>query len=312
MRAAPDLEAMLNMMPPAGRAVLPALSNYLAALGSDTSLMNAATMNTGYLAQALYAVQHPSVPNGGIKTDGGTVRPAYSVATSVADIRAGLDGAEKKFELKMSLERLKGNEYKVTPVGKSSFSTSAARFLSVTAAESSAEALQIATRSAPAEVRMNFSGVTTVYFGPVSYDMSSGRSWYWMKPIIDAIKNGTSDVSGFKFSPDPQIDFSSKGPFGFLTGVAISKHPVITVKARGPGSVEIANQLESLPAKNLDVKFLGEPLLAPGSLTGYSRTTEATSDSVDVRFDPLADTEVTDPTDRTAFVHGVQALFPAA
>ena len=79
-----------------------------------------------------------------------------------------------------------------------------------------------------------------------------------IKPVIDAINNGDKDVSGYKFSPKLQIDFSNKGSFGFLTGAVISNYPSITITIKSSQFDSFTKDING--AASIGLSFLGIPL----------------------------------------------------
>ncbi|MGE0684422.1 MAG: lamin tail domain-containing protein [Candidatus Binatia bacterium] len=314
LQTAIDLKSILNKTPASGESVLPALSNYLNALDSSISLLNATTMNTAYLQRALDAVQRPTSDNSALKTSDGIMVPAYAVATPLQHILDGLNSTDsaKAFAFKMSVVRSSSTEYAVTTKGHRAVNVPAADFLSVLT-DRNADLFQdkIATGSHPTGVDVAFTGVTMVYYSLVVFSMASLKNWYWITPITNAIKNGSQNISGFKFSPDPQIDFTKLGPFGFLNGVAISKNASLTLTSKGANYKTIAQAVQATPSANL--KFLGMPLGPIGTSSEYTASvvTNDADSSVQVNFKPSM-AGVGDSMDSTAFVLGVQTNFPEA
>ena len=312
-----NLTDILNQIPPNGNSVLPALANYLNALGSDISLVNAAPMNNGYVENALAAVQQPTGENGGLKLNDNSLVPAFNVATPLSEILKSLNSTktEKSFTYKMSVKRASSENYLVSSADspkQSDTKTRASSLLKATL-ENGDDLIRsdIAVDSTPLEVNVNFDGITVVYFGPVSFSMATSTNWYWTDPISDAISNSGKDVSGFKFSPDPNIDFSDTGPFGFLTGVAISKNPTLNISSRSDNYKAIAQAIREKPPVNLE--FLGMPL---GSREKDSRyiakvTTDDARSLVNIDFQPEPSV-AGDSVDSTAFVLGVQTEYPCA
>ncbi|MCU7905800.1 MAG: lamin tail domain-containing protein [Candidatus Thiodiazotropha sp. (ex Epidulcina cf. delphinae)] len=315
LQQAHDINSVLNKTPASGKPILPALVNYLNALQSSISLVNATTMNSGYLQQALAAVQGPNAENGALETSDGRMRPAYDVSTPLEDILDGLNSTDKTkaFTLKMSIVRSSPTEYSVDMNDGRTDKVPIVDFLSIET-DDGADLFQdkIVTGSDPAEIDATFMGVTTVYFGPVYFSKAAMENWYWISPIKDAMKNDGKDVSGFKFSPNPQIDFTKSGAFAFLTGVVISKKVSLTITSKSANYKTIAHTIQALPSANL--KFLGMPM---GSATGDSSkhkaivTTNDEDASVVINFEPSSEL-VGDSLESTAFVLGVQTNYPTA
>jgi hypothetical protein len=313
LQSSSNITAILNQIPPSGNSVLPSLINYLNAIASSISLFNATTSNTGYLEKALAAVQTPTLANGGLALNDGSIQPAFAVATPLQDILNGLNstGSKNAFNFQSSVAGA-STVYSVTLDNQTDVIIPAADFL--TAINSDGEDIfnsAVTTDSTPAQLSMNFSGVTLVYFGPVAFSQSTLKNWYWTTPILNAIQNGTQDVSGFEFSPNPQIDFSAKGPFGYLTCVAISKTPSLNVSTQGESYQKLAATVQSNPSVNLN--FLGTPLGTDETTANYtaSATVNDAESSVQINFAQSA-AVAGDSISSTAFVLGVQTNFPTA
>jgi len=119
------------------------------------------------------------------------------------------------------------------------------------------------------------------------------------------------DVSGFKFSPKPQIDFSESGSFGFLTGVAIAKNISVTITRKSDDNKAIANALKEDYSANSNCH--GRPLDALSAKTDYSVSVESkdTDSSVTVCVKSFVSC-TSDSIDSTAFVLGVKTNYPVS
>jgi hypothetical protein len=307
-----NLFQLLNNMPASGKAIAPVLSQYLNALGSAISLQNATTMNTGYVQQALSNVQTPSATNGGLTTDDGVIHPAYAVATQLSDIINGLSASGNAATLNMSVQRTSATQYTVSVNGGTSFQIPILDFFSVGVSSSASYFQdQIATSSNTISITMKFTGITLVNFGPVPFDLSTGLNWYWTLPITQAIANGSSGVSGFVFSPNPNLDFSTSGPFGYITGVAISNYPSVSITVSGSNYESIQKTFQSQTSVSLS--FLGIPL-GGGSVSTYSNSvsTDASNQSVTITLDPPPELVAGTSTSSVGWVLGVQTQYPGA
>jgi len=307
-----NLNALLNNMPASGKTIAPVLAQYLNALGSSISLQNATTMNTGYIQQALAAVQSPSSSNGGLSTDDGNENPSYGVSTQLADILNGLQDTSNVVALSLGISRDSSSEYRVTMNGGSGFDIPILFFftLGVDGNESYFQD-SIATSSNTVDIQMTFPGVTSVNFGPTGYNMSTGQDWFWMEPITDAIANGTKDVSGFKFAPNPNIDFSANGPFGYLTGAAIAGYPTVVISVTSSDYASIAETFQQ--SESHEITFLGIPLGGSSEST-YSSSVNVNSSaqSVTITLTPPPQTVSGQAVSSTAWVLGVETNYPAA
>ncbi|RAJ29244.1 lamin tail domain-containing protein [Pedobacter cryoconitis] len=309
-----NLHKLLNLTPASGQPVLPVFANYLNALGSSISLQNATTMNAGYLSTALSNVQSATADNGGmLLDDSATVyHPAFAVSTPLADIINGLSATSNKIELNMTINRTSESELKINIEGGASFEIPIASFLTLSVDGSASYFSDtIATSSNTVSVKMTFTGVTLVNYGPTAFSMATGLNWSWMKPITDAIKNGSKDISGFAFSPKPNIDFSEGGPFSFLTGVAISNYPSVVITVESDSYESIEKTIEQ--TVSLGVSFLGIPL-GGGSESTYSHDASSSSSSstVTITLNPPPSMVAGTNESSTGWVLGAETSYPGA
>jgi len=312
MQQTPNLADLLNNTPPGGQPVLPVLADWLNALGGAISLQNAVSMNQGYLRQALRNVQTATADNGGTTLDDKSVVPSYPIATQTADILNGLKATSNAVSVSASVQRTSSSEFRVQASGGTAFSIPVLDFFSLgLGGNASYFQDQIAIESNTIEIEMTFTGVTPVQFGPADFSAATGKNWYYMEPIADAIKNGDQDVTGFKFSPDPQIDFSASGPFGFLTGLAISNYPSFQITVSGSNYASIEKQFQQ--SASAKVSFLGIPLGGASESTYSSSVkTNAASQSVTITLDPPKELVAGNAVDSRGWVLGVQTQHPAS
>jgi hypothetical protein len=309
------LSSRLNNMPSGGDALLPTLANYLNALQSSISLVNATTMNQSYLQQALSAVQAPSLSNGAIETSDGLIRPAYSVNTPLDEILQGLNSTDLSNTLtnKMSVQRNSLTDCSVMTNSSAPDRVPISDFLTIETLDGlDLFKTHVIAGTEPAEIDLTFMGITTVHFGPADFSMANMRNWYWMVPINQAIANEGQDVSGFKFRPKPQIDFAKAGPFGFLTSVTISKKASLTITSKSDKCKEIAEAIKTSPSVRL--KFLNRPIsMGVNDSPKYDITlAEKAGDTlVEINLNPSAE-HARDSLESTAFVICVQTKYPSA
>ncbi len=309
-----NINQLLNNTPASGKPIIPVLANYLNALGGAISLENNSTMNQAYLGRALKAVQSPTADNGGLQTDDEVYHPAYQMATQLADILNGLKNTGNVISLKMSVSRFSETEFSVSVAGSAGFKCPILDLFTLSVdAEASYFSDQIATSSNKIDIELTYTGVTLVNYGPVAYDLSTpDKNWYWTKPIQDAIKNGISDVSGFKFSPKPQIDFSESGPFGFVTGVAISNYPSVKITVKSSNYESIEKTFEQ--KVKVGLSFLGIPLGIKGSESTYSHdvSVDSSSQTTTITLNPPTELIAGNSVDSVGWVLGVQTEYPGA
>ena len=308
LKLSTDITRTLNTVPASGQSVLPSLATYLNTLGSSP-LTNATAMNNAYVAQALDAVQSPNIANGGVPVSNGGIEPAYLVATPLSQILADLNGTDGKFTMPMAVSRSTSGKYIVVPESKVTATVPATGFLSIKT-KSNPDLFQnkITAVGQTSKVMASFENVAKVYFGPVPFSMSTGKSWFYAEPIVQAIRNTGKDVSGFKFSPMPQIDFSKAGPFGMVTGVLISKNPKVSITMSDQTFAAIWPDLQS--GATHEVYFLGRSLGDTADCT-VSTVPDAATSSTTVTFTPTS-VSTPDSVTSTAYVLGVKTEFPAA
>lgn len=307
-----SLSDLLDLTPAAGQPVLPVFVNWLNAIGSQLSLQNSVSMNNGYLRRARQAAQQATTTNGGLALNNGTTVPAYQVANQVADIQNALQTGSP-VTMSMTVTRSTTDEFTVSVEGKTGFSIPVLDFLSIgIGGNANYFSSDLATTDNETTVEMSFPGVNLVNFGPVPFQQTgTSLSWYWMDPIVQAIKNGTSDVSGFKFSPVPPIDFSSSGPFGFVMGAAISGYPTITITIKSASYSKIQKTFQQTVSSS--VSFLGIEL-ASASESTYSNNVvvDAANSTVTITLSPPQSLVAGTVNASQAWVLGVQANYPAA
>jgi hypothetical protein len=315
LQGAQDLRAELNRMPPSGISVLPALAGYLDALQSNSSLINQVTMNRVYLQQALAAVQSPSSASGAIETNDGLLRPAYFVSTPLQRILDSLNSTDtnKTLIYRMTAARDTPTECSVAVNHAASDKVQIEDFLSIETDDGMDlfKDLIIPDRE-KADIELTFTGVTTVNFGPADFSMAEMKNWYWMSPINDAIVNSGKDVSGFRFSPVSQIDFGYTGPFGFLTGVTISKNASLKITSSRDTSQAIAQAAKASPS--VRVKFLTTPISTNSNRSlehGVSVASQAHDAPTVINLAAMPD-RAGDSPDSTAFVICVHTDYPSA
>ncbi len=304
----------MNNSPASAQAeVIPALSNWLGAVGSTASLVNDRTMNQGLLLEVQRAVQDPTASNGGLALNDSdsTMVPACQVSTALSAIINSLTSSNV-IDVEMGVSHASTSDYKVSVNGGAAFSIPFLDFFSLgIGGQASYFKDVITSQSNSVSVKMTWTGPTLVQYGPVNFNQATRKSWYWMDPIRLAIKNTGKDVSGFKFAPDPQINFGPSGPFGFTEGVAIANYPsvVITVKSSDFKSIEETFQ----QSVSTTLRFLGIPL-ASASESTYSHTTQvdAANSTITITLDPPPGMIAGSNLDAVGWVLGAIVDHPAA
>ena len=307
-----SLTDLLDRTPPAGQSILPVFVNWLDAIGSQLSLQNSVSMNNAYLARARRAVAQASQANGGLALNNGTFAPAYAVSPQVSDIEnAMLQGSP--VTMSMTVRQSSSDMFSVSVEGKVGFEIPIASLITIgVGGNANYFSSNLVTSENETIVEMSFPGVNLVNFGPVPFQQTgASTSWYWIDPIREAIRNGASDVSGFKFSPMPSIDFSAGGPFGYLMGAAISGYPTITITSKTANLQEVQKTFEQ--SASMSVSFLGIQL-ASGSESTYSNNVKVDAANSAVTITLAPPPQVVGGTVNAAqgWVLGVQPNYPAA
>jgi hypothetical protein len=318
MQASTNLNALLNNTPASGQPIRPVLAAWLNAIGSSISLQNAVTMNNAYLAEALNSVQHPAVGNapqgnGGLAVDDNNTYPAYTISPALSAIINSLsDPNANQISVKMSVSRASQSDYQVSINGGGSFTIPILDFLSLSAGGSASYFQdQIATSSNQVTIEMTFSGCNLVNFGPAPFNMSTGNFWADFSPIQEAIHNGSRDVSGFKFAPDPGIDFSNNGSFGYVNGVAIANYPAISITVTSSNYQSILTTFQQ--TSSTAISFLGIPL-ASATQSTYSSTASqgGSTNTVTITLSPPQSLVAGNVNSSVGWVLGAELTYPCA
>jgi hypothetical protein len=308
-----DLDQLLHKKPAAGASVLPVFVNWLNAMSSVLSLQNSVSVNNAYLGRAKRAAQTPTADNGGLKLNDNTIVPAYAVSTAWNDILNPLKSGKPEVTLHMDVKRTTSNEFSVTVKGSAGVTIPILDLITIgVKGNASYFSSDLATTENMTTVDMTFPGVVLVNFGPVDFQESgASKYWFWMDPIREAIRNGDKDVSGYKFSPNPHIDFTTSGPFGYLMGVAMSSYPTMTITVKSANYHKIQQTFEQ--TVSLDVSFLGIKL-ASGSESTYSNkvSVDASNQTVTITLSPPPELVAGTQNEARGWILGVQTNYPAA
>ena len=303
-----NLQSILTNLPASGQVVLPHLSHYLSSINRSVSLENASSMHTGYLASALNAAQKSTSENGGMKTTAQGVRPRFKVSTSLQQILTNLnDSTANHFEMTLDMQCLGEGRCDAAIDNDKSLNIEIKEVLDIKL-NNHDTVINNLNKGASVIAVMQFLGVSIVEFTPEPFDKSQLKNWYWNAPIAQAINQSLPVNSGYKFAPHPQIDFSHQGSFGFLTSVAISKHPGVKLVIKHENYMQIANEFRQ--ASVISLTFIGRQMTV--SLASSNPIVENSTDkSVTVHLIQSALSQ-SDGVNSTAFVLGVKACFPNA
>lgn len=305
-----NLNSFLDKTPASGLPILPILLNYINALNRSVSLQNATSLSTGYLKNALAAVQSPNSNNGGIQLNDNSIQPAYVINTPLQKILDGLKDTSKSITITATASYIDDNEISFKIPNNAPFEIHPHDFLKMTVKSDPNYFIKLLKQSnTPIKIDLSFRGVTMVYFQPVAFSKSQNKNWYWSEPIVEAIRNGNSDVSGFKFLPTPSIDFSEDGPFGFLTGVAISNFPKIDLQLNSSAHKDIVAIVQD--STTIDIELLGNAVESVSSEPNMKKSSNTDSSTNFVTVSLEAQETLFPNLESRAWVHGVQVIYPA-
>lgn len=159
------------------------------------------------------------------------------------------------------------------------------------------------------DIEIAFNGVTTVTPSPASYSVSTGKGWWNPAPIASAAKYNPAQ-SGYKFMPDPGIDFGPMGGFGQISRLLISQQPVFTLTFYTSNYESFSQKITQ--NSSWGVSFLGIPL-AGGSQSYFQANTkqDANANTVTITMTPVGITTPVTPADQLAYVIGAEVLWAA-
>jgi hypothetical protein len=275
-------------------------------------------MNQGLLLDVQAAVQEPSATNGGIPLDdtASTVVPAWTVAQGVSQIQNSLGNTASKIVVAMDVSQSSSSEYVVNVHGGGGFAIPFLDFFSLGIGSSASYFSDTITKSGnEVKVKMTWTGPTLVQYQPLNFDQATRLGWYYMTPIRDAIKNtgnvNNINVSGFRFAPDPQINFGKDGPFGFTTGAAIANYPSVEITVTSSDYESIEREFQQSTTSTLS--FLGIPLASATEST-YSNSTQvdASSKTVTITLTPPPSLVASRAVDAQGWILGAVVDRPAA
>jgi hypothetical protein len=195
------------------------------------------------VAQMLANTNYPSATNGGVNTvnpANGSISAnpttAFGISYDLSNIANDLGNTGRTITINMTTSSSSGSQVNVSINGAAHFSVGS--FLQFAAKGSTSYDMSKAQgASASATVSVVYTGYSMIPSAPLAYNASTGTGWYSGadpgSPITQAIKNGTGDVTGFKFMGLPSTlnlaALAQGGNVGFLNNVLIANYPTITI-----------------------------------------------------------------------------------
>lgn len=309
-----DTDALFDNLPATGATILPAFVDYVSSLGNAAGLIDTSSLSNGMIRRIKDALLSASPNNGGIvRTDNASTSPlvyspAFDVTTRVEDIALGLKNtnANNTVNLNMVMSNFSDNTADVV-VNNATYNGVDLGWLFDVGVGTDVNYYKetVVKSSSQITVSMQFTGVTLVEYGPTEFDLVNNKGWYDPTPILEAKKNGTNDVTGFKYSGGQ--DFTQ---FGFSTAVAIANYPTISVTIHSKDYDKLAKHFDA--EQNYHVSSMCGGDTASGKVA-YSKT-DLTIDTANQSFTiklgaPQGSTFETG-LDARAFVMGIQTNFP--
>lgn len=318
---------VLNTIPDEHRGLKNVFLRWLRAMGDSERLTELLFSNEDQLEEALDAVRNPSEENGGIILfelikPGDEDKPKryvrnFPVTTSVERIIQGLKDERNivRLPFQASTDSRSSGDYRITfeqAGSQTTIDVPKEKLIKITLNDDNSDIANeiISANSSGISISFLFPGVTHVSFGPMEYSHSTGKGWYWIKPITDSINNTNKDVSSFKFKLNQPDDFSESGSFGFLEGVVISNYPTVEIRIPAPNAGQI---VESIEEARININMFGMPISGSDGQHVYGSSAIAGGDDmIIIRFFPLERNFEELGSDLKGWVLGVQPEFPAA
>jgi hypothetical protein len=228
-------------MPSSGTAVVADTSLYLSILKPANAILASQQQGAWILAQLVANTTQPSAANGGMQTVDpvtGVVSPnanqvAYAINTSMASIQNDLKNTGRVISLSMTTSSSSDHTLSVSVQGEASISVGSLLEFSANAS-GSYDMNKTSGTSQTSSVEISYTGYSLVPIAPLAWQQATNVGWYYDDPIAQAIANGASDTTGYKFvaSTGSQYNMSSfadGGNFGGLDYLLVSNMPTVTI-----------------------------------------------------------------------------------
>ena len=279
MRKSPDLNAMLPNMPAKGAPVVENLSVYLDKVSDNDALFDSLSNGLWTIRQLKNNTWHPNDTNGGMKTVNpftGAVsagyQVGYQVANSISNIQNDLSNTNKYIDITMHMTKTGNCEIVIV----TSWNTGMIDTITYSLPDSVyVDMYPISTGMNDEIIELLYGGFTMVSTSPALWNDRTNTGWYFGYPINQAIKNGTSDVTGYKFiSWPPAYDMSSLsdgGTFGYITHLLICNYEKMSITMGDfgnnytNGTSDIAFPVVSVPQMQQTAYVIGGDFCFPQS-----------------------------------------------
>jgi hypothetical protein len=240
------------------------------------------------LTQMLANLTTPTEANGGMQTvnpNTGAVseafQPAYSAAASISAIENDLSNDTRVLRISMPM--------------------------APNAAGSQVRFAAAQGEAAETRITIEYRGYCLVPVGPQPWQQASNRGWYSSDPVVQAVNNGSRDVTGFHFvSPSPfrLTNIDNGGNVGFISAVLISNSPTVTVHYDNTDPAAVKRTLPDNQTGTLEL--FGSLTFGNAVSGGYCADCRASGSSAgaDVVFSPSKELQTVPQLQRSAYVIG--------
>ncbi|MCC5624303.1 hypothetical protein [Nostoc sp. CHAB 5715] len=222
MANAQNIKDLLPKMPVSGEPIVMELSSYLALMESVNLLQSEIQMGNWIVRQMINNTSHPTRQNGGMQTVNPntgavsqTFQVGYSISRSLASIENDLNNKQQIIKVDIKTSEKSSTEAIASIAGLSSFSVgSVLRFSQENSFDDNMQMVQGSSKDSLIEIK--YPGYTMVPIEPLAWQQATNIGWYYEDPIAEAYKNGTQDVTGFKFVLPPNYNLNSLADGGTL------------------------------------------------------------------------------------------------
>ncbi|WP_448274635.1 hypothetical protein [Nostoc sp. DSM 114160] len=160
-----------------------------------------------------------------------TFQVGYSISRSLASIQNDLNNKQQIIKVDIRTSEKSSTEVIASIADLPSFFFgSVLRFSQENSFDDNMQMVQGSSKDSLIEIK--YPGYTMVPIEPLAWQQATNIGWYYEEPIAEAYKNGTQDVTGFKFVLPPNYNLNSladRGDFGQLTSLLISNYPTVTI-----------------------------------------------------------------------------------
>jgi hypothetical protein len=237
---APNLKELLPQMPISATPVVTEIVNYLSLLDSANALQSKLQLGGWIARQIVNNTSYPTKDNGGMKLvnpNTGSVsdkfQVGYRINSALSSIQNDLNNTQRSIKVKITTSENSPKEIIAKVNGGVSFLTDSVNVLQFSVKNRFAYDLhRVQGTSKDSTITIEYQGYTMIPITALAWQQATNVGWYYGDPITEACKNGTQDVTGFKFSSQPSYNLYSLadgGNFGQIRNLLISNYPIVTI-----------------------------------------------------------------------------------